>query len=301
MRDFMAFTDLLREQGCVVFTDEPLKNHCSFRIGGKADYLLIPTSEAALLFALRQLREEGIPHLLLGNGSNVLFADEGFRGAVVKLAGGLTALREKNGLVYCEAGVILSRLCQWALERSLSGLEFAFGIPGSVGGAVYMNAGAYGGEMKDVVVRVRYLTPGGAIREVPVQEMSFGYRHTAFMSNGGYILGAYFRLPAGDKETIAARMTELLNKRKASQPLEFPSAGSTFKRPSNGYAAAHIEECGLKGFRIGGAQVSRKHAGFVINTGDATCADVRALMAHIQKTVLEQHGVLLEPEVCLLA
>lgn len=301
MREMMSLQTELQNFGCTVLCDEPMSRHTSFRIGGKAKYVIIPGSEAALLSAIRLLKENSFPYLILGNGSNVLFADEDYEGAVIQLADGLTELRlEDENTIYCAAGVILAKLCTFALDNSLTGLEFAHGIPGSVGGAVFMNAGAYGGEIKDCIHSVRHLTPDGEVLETPASELYFTYRHTSFTENGHLVLGARFRLKKGDKTAIRERMNELIQKRKTSQPLEYPSAGSTFKRPAVGYAAAHIDECGLKGCTVGGAGVSTKHAGFVINHGNATAADVKALMKQIQETVLQQHDVLLEPEVVML-
>ncbi|MBQ3087805.1 MAG: UDP-N-acetylmuramate dehydrogenase [Clostridia bacterium] len=291
----------LKNINCTVLCDEPMRKHTSFRIGGKAKFVVIPKDEAALIALIRVFKEQAFPFLLIGNGSNVLFSDADYNGAVIQLADGLTDLHtEENGIIYCEAGVILSKLSLFALEQGLTGLEFAHGIPGSVGGAVFMNAGAYGGEMKDCIAAVRHMTPDGMIYETQADECAFSYRHSLFTDNGHIILGAYFRLSEGDKESIRARMEELKIKRKTSQPLDLPSAGSTFKRPETGYAAAHIDECGLKGCSVGGAAVSTKHAGFVVNVGNATAADVKQLMKHIQDTVFEKHGVLLQPEVVML-
>lgn len=301
MRDVISLQNELEKLGCTVLCDEPMRKHTSFRIGGNAKYVLIPQTEKALTDTVALLKEKAFPFVIIGNGSNVLFADEDYDGAVIQLADGLTGLYlEDENTICCEAGVILARLCNFALEHSLTGLEFAHGIPGSVGGAVFMNAGAYGGEIKDCILSVRHMTPSGEILETPADALQFSYRHTSFTENHHIVLSARFRLQKGDEQAIRARMNELIQKRKTSQPLEYPSAGSTFKRPAVGYAAAHIDECGLKGCTVGGASVSTKHAGFVINTGSATAADVKALMKNIQDTVYEQHGVLLEPEVVML-
>lgn len=282
--------------------EEPLSKHCSFRIGGPAEVLYIPKSEKSLIAAIRFCNENGVRLTVLGNGSNVLVSDLGLRGVVVKLAGGLEDLLYLGeNVIAAGAGVPLKRVCMLAREKALSGLEFAYGIPGSVGGAVYMNAGAYGGEMKNVLLSVRSVSlADGSVQETPAAEISFEYRNTDFMRNGRIVTAAYFRLTPGDPEAIAARMNELMAKRKASQPLEYPSAGSTFKRPPVGYAAAHIDQCGLKGYRVGGAAVSEKHAGFVLNTDGASFEDVRALMRDVQRIVYEKHGVMLEPEVEIL-
>ncbi len=291
----------LKNINCTVLCDEPMSKHTSFRIGGKAKYVVIPECEQALLALIDLFRSNSFPYLLIGNGSNVLFSDEGYEGAVIQLTDGLTELcKTQDGLIYSEAGVVLAKLSMFALEHGLTGLEFAHGIPGSVGGAVFMNAGAYGGEIKDCIAAVRHMDADGNVYETPAEQLHFTYRHTTFTENGHIILGAYFRLTEGNKEEIRARMDELKAKRKASQPLEMPSAGSTFKRPATGYAAAMIDQSGLKGYTVGGACVSTKHAGFVVNNGNATAADVKELMKHIQNTVLEKHGVLLEPEVVML-
>lgn len=296
------FEQYIQEQKGLVFFDEPLKNHCTFKIGGPAEILYVPQNEKALIAALKFCEIYGVKLHILGNGSNVLISDKGLKGVTIKLMGGLTELMYLgNGLIACGAGVSLKKLCTFALENGLTGLEFAYGIPGSVGGAVYMNGGAYGGEIKNALSSVRSVSlKDCSVKETPVQELDMRYRHTAFMENGEIITAAYFSLTPGDKNEIEAKMSELLGKRKASQPLEYPSAGSTFKRPPEGYAAAHIEQCGLKGHSHGGAMVSPKHAGFVINTGNASFEDVIAIMDEIKQTVFEQHGVMLEPEVEIL-
>lgn len=296
------FSDHIKAYHGELLLDEPLARHCTFRIGGPGEVVYTPHDEAALLAALAFAREQAVPCHVLGNGSNVLIADEGLRGITLLLVNGLTDLMDLGGgLIACGAGVPLKRLCVFALEHSLSGLEFAYGIPGTVGGALYMNAGAYGGEMKNVLSSVRSLDPRtGDIAETPLAELDYAYRNTSFMRNGRIITAGYFQLQPGDPEEIKANMNELMGRRKASQPLEYPSAGSTFKRPPVGYAAAHIDECGLKGRSVGGAQVSEKHAGFVVNTGGATFRDVKALMDVIREEVYRQHGVTLEPEVEIL-
>ncbi len=296
------FSDYIKDFNGELLLDEPLSRHCTFRIGGPGEAVYTPHDEAALIAALRFAAENGTPLHILGNGSNVLIADEGLKGITLLLIGGLTELVDLgDGLIACGAGVPLKRLCAFALEHSLTGLEFAYGIPGSVGGALYMNAGAYGGEMKNVLASVRSVDRAtGEVQETPLGELTYAYRNTSFMENGRIITAGYFQLQPGDPEAIKARMQELLGKRKTSQPLEWPSAGSTFKRPPVGYAAAHIDECGLKGRRVGGAQVSEKHAGFVINTGGATFKDVTGLMDVIREEVFRQHGVTLEAEVEIL-
>lgn len=296
------FLRYMKEQQGECFFEEPLKNHCSFKIGGPAEILYIPKNEEALIAAVDFAKENSLPLHILGNGSNVLISDNGLRGIVIKLMNGLNDLIYLgNGVVGCSSGVPLTKLCNFALEHSLTGLEFAYGIPGTVGGAVYMNAGAYGGEIKDVLMSVRLFSPDSRnVKEIPIEELSLSYRNTPFMHSTDIITAAYFKLNTGDKNEIYAKMQELLGKRKASQPLEYPSAGSTFKRPPNAFAAALIDECGLKGLSVGGAKVSEKHAGFVINYNNASCDDVLLLMDKIKETVLKERSIELTPEVEIL-
>ena len=297
-----SFLANFNKKECTILTDEPLMNHCSFRIGGEAEVLAIPKNEKVLSEILKYADERSITVHILGNGSNVLISDEGLGGITVKLMNGLTDLIYLgDGIIVSGAGVSLSRLCNFAKEKSLTGLEFAYGIPGTVGGAVYMNAGAYGGEIKDVLYSVRSMNMKGSdITEIPAKELEISYRDTPFMKNSRIITSAFFKLSEGNAEEIQGRMEELMGKRKNSQPLEYPSAGSTFKRPANAYAAALIDQSGLKGTSVGGAMVSEKHAGFVINYGEATCDDVLKLMEIIKNTVFEKHGIMLEPEVEIL-
>ena len=297
-----SFSANFKSKECTFYTDEPLSNHCAFRIGGASEILAVPKTEKVLSEILIYARERNVPLHILGNGSNVLIADEGLSGITVKLMGGLCDLLYLgDGIIVSGAGVSLTRLCNFAREHSLTGLEFAYGIPGSVGGAVYMNAGAYDGEIKDVLYSVRSMNKeGGDITETPVKDIELSYRNTPFMKNDRIITSAFFKLSEGDEQEITAKMEELMGKRKTSQPLEFPSAGSTFKRPATGYAAALIDQSGLKGTAVGGAQVSTKHAGFVINKGGATFKDVTELMEIIKTAVYEKHGIMLEPEVEIL-
>ncbi len=284
--------------GLDALENEPMSRHCSFRIGGAAAAFCRVSDEAQLAALLALLRREGVPYAVIGRGSNLLVSDGGFPGAVVQLADDPASLRREGDCVSAWAGVTLARLAVFAREQGLAGLEFAHGIPGSLGGGILMNAGAYGGEMKDVVVSVRYLDAAGAVRETA--EPGFAYRHSRFSDSGEIVLGAALRLRPDAPDAIAARMAELWEKRSASQPLSLPSAGSTFKRPATGYAAAMIDGAGCKGLAVGGAQVSEKHAGFVVNRGGATAADVKALMAQVQRRVLEKYGVELQPEVRFL-
>lgn len=278
-----------------VLLQEPMKNHCSFRIGGPADIFVEPENEMELSSLCAFLQEMGVKPVVIGNGSNLLVSDEGVRGVVVHLGERYGFVQVEDDCIYAESGVTLAHLAVIAKEHGLAGLEFAHGIPGTLGGAIMMNAGAYGGEMKDVVTHVRYMNAWGYTGETDAP--GFGYRRSFFSDKDYVIIGARLKLTKDSPENIHARMMELWSRRSSSQPLDKPSAGSTFKRPKNGYAAAMIDEAGLKGLRVGGAQVSEKHAGFVINTGDATAADVKALIAKIQESVLANTGTKLEPEV----
>ena len=297
MEQHQNLTARLQAAGIACREQEPLAAHTTFKIGGPAAVFVQPADEAQLCQAVRLCRELAVPCYLLGNGSNILFGDRGYAGAVVSLAGMKREVRREGDTLTAPAGMQLSVLCTAALRAGLTGLEFAYGIPGTVGGAVYMNAGAYGGEMKDVLASVRYLTADGQIVEAPAAELDLGYRHSVFESNGGCILSAAVRLAPGNPEAIAARMDDLMGRRRDKQPLDKPSAGSTFKRPVGAFAGALIEQCGLRGYRHGGAAISEKHCGFVVNLGGATCADVLALCAEVQKIVKDQTGFTLEKEI----
>lgn len=280
--------------------DEPMAKHTSFRIGGPARRMAFPKTREQLVVLAGLLQEAGIEPLLLGNGTNLLVADEGLDTVVINTSAQLSRVEQTGECeLTADAGVSLCQLALFAWKQGLAGLAFAHGIPGTLGGGVVMNAGAYGGELKDVIADVTALYPDG-VRTLTADEMGFSYRHSAFSSGEGIVLGAKLKLEPGDPNAIKAKMDELMARRKASQPLEFPSAGSTFKRPPGHYAGPLIESCGLKGARIGGAEVSCKHAGFVVNAGGATCADVLALMEKVQKTVFDTYGVLLEPEVKII-
>ena len=300
--DYSELDRAVGEIGCACLIDEPMSRHTTFRIGGPADRFLTVESREQLAGLLPALESEKIPWLLLGNGSNLLVSDKGIRGAVLTLGGEFAelALLPDGKIVRAGAAVMLSSLCAFARDNGLSGLEFAWGIPGSVGGAAYMNAGAYGGEMKDVLQSVTHMTPGGEIVTLPAAELELSYRHSRYSGKRDVILWAEYLLEPGEKSDIAGKMDDLIGRRKEKQPYDMPSAGSVFKRPAGGYAAALIDECGLKGKQVGGAQVSPKHAGFIVNTGGATCEDVLALISEIQKTVKEQTGILLEREVCVV-
>jgi len=284
--------------------DEPMSAHTSFRIGGPAALFVTANDENELAGILAVCAEEKAEHILIGNGSNYLVSDEGYPGIMIRLGGifeEITRDKEDDSVVVAGAAARLSSVSAFLTERGLAGFEFASGIPGSIGGAVFMNAGAYGGEMKDVVSSVRLMAGDGSeIFTLTNDEMSFSYRHSAVEESNAIVLSAELRLTPDDPECIAARVAELKTKRNAKQPVNYPSAGSTFKRPVGGYAAALIDEAGLKGYTVGGAQVSEKHAGFVINKGDATAEDVLAVMRYVRKAVYENSGIMLEPEVRLI-
>ena len=291
--------------------NEPLASHTSFNIGGPADVFVTVENEEELAKAINFAKAENIRYFLLGNGSNVLASDEGFRGIIIKLAGDFLNASVDGEIIKAGAGITLSKLAGLAMNSSLTGLEFASGIPGTLGGALFMNAGAYGGEMKQIVTKVKVLKNiptandtdcegCGAIIELTGEEMQFGYRHSILKEKNYIALSCEMKLEKGDKETIASYMRELALKRKEKQPLEYPSAGSTFKRPEGYFAGKLIEDAGLGGYTVGGAQVSEKHKGFVINKGGASAKDVKELIDYVIKTVKEKDGVTLEPEVLFL-
>lgn len=295
--------NLLKEKGKIEYPDgihediilypnEPMKNHTTFHIGGNADCFCEVKNCLTLRHVISLCKENNIPCFIIGLGSNLLVSDSGFRGIVIKLSGDFTEIRVSSDHIICGAGCSLAGLCVAARKHSLSGLEFAWGIPGSVGGATYMNAGAYGGEMKDVVFWAKFMDSDGNIHEYEKDQLDFGYRHSVFTDTDNIILEVGFELKKENPEIISYRMQELMNKRKAKQPVNHYSAGSVFKRPKEDiYAAALIEECGLKGYSVGGAEVSTKHSGFIVNDRNATAEDVKQLIDHIQKTVLEQKGI----------
>ena len=281
--------------------NEPMSEHCSFKIGGPARLMLLPSSAEEAASALAILRSSGAQVLIVGSCTNLLIPDEGYPGAVVRMSKPASSMELLDAArIRAQAGATLNALAVFAAQHELTGLEFAHGIPGSVGGGVAMNAGAYGGEMRDVLESAEYVDKDGAIRTLSGDALGLSYRHSAFSDTDKLITSAVFRLTPGDGEAVRARMNELIEKRRASQPLDMPSAGSTFKRPETGYAAALIDEAGLKGLSVGGAMVSTKHAGFVVNAGGATYSDVIELMREVRRRVYEFSGVLLEPEVKII-
>ena len=282
-----------------VLENEPMCNHTTFKVGGCADWFLMPESEEQLSELLGVTAREGMPVFILGNGSNLLVGDKGIRGVVVCLCKKMDKIQVDGHEIYAESGAVLSRVSNAALAAGLSGIEFASGIPGSMGGAVFMNAGAYEHELKEAVASVRYMDMSGKVSELSCEECEFGYRSSVFSKNDFIILGCRLRLNADNTDDIRARIADYTNRRVTKQPLDKPSAGSTFKRPVGYFAGGLIEQAQLKGYSIGGAQVSEKHAGFIINTGNATARDVLDLIEYVQKTVFEKFGVRLEPEVKL--
>ncbi len=294
-------TALLKELPSTrVREEEYLRHHTTFKIGGPADLFVEPTTMAELSFALHTIHEFDVPVTIIGCGSNILVKDGGIRGAVVSVRH-MTQIMDCNDNTLCiGSGYMLKDASEFAWENGLTGLEFAIGIPGTLGGAVFMNAGAYDGEMSHVVTAVRAVDFQGNIKEYDVSHLDFGYRHSVFHDNHEVIGEVIMTLKPGDKNVIKARMDELTEKRESKQPLEFASAGSTFKRPPGYFAGTLIEQTGLKGLSVGDAQVSHKHAGFVINTGSASAKDVLDLIAEVQRRVYDQHGVHLEPEVRMI-
>ena len=288
------------EDGPEVLTDEPMGSHTSFRIGGNADVFITPRSTDQTARVLSAVKRTGLPYFILGNGSNLLVSDSGYRGIVIRLYKNISDVKVEGDTVTAEAGASLSAIAAAARNASLTGFEFAAGIPGTLGGAVVMNAGAYGGEMKDVVEAAEVLTPDGRLISIPGKDLGFGYRKSIIRSSDYVVLSARLRLKKGDREEITALMKDLQQRRISKQPLEFPSAGSTFKRPEGYFAGKLIEDAGLRGFSVGGAMVSDKHCGFVINRGSASASDVYSLICQVKDRVKAQSGVDLEPEVLFL-
>lgn len=281
-----------------VYKDELMKKHTTFRVGGPADWFVTPEEEEQVRDLVNVLRREKIPYYIMGNGSNLLVGDKGYRGVMIQICQKMNRIRTIDAhVVYAQAGALLSKIAAEALTQNLTGLEFASGIPGTLGGAVMMNAGAYGGEMKQVLKSTLSLTAEGEFRVLPVEQMELGYRTSIFSRSGDIVLSAEIKLEPGNPEEIRAYMDELKEKRVTKQPLEYPSAGSTFKRPKGYFAGKLIQDAGLRGFQVGGAQVSEKHCGFVINKDNATAAEILSLIEQVSDKVEAQSGVRLEPEV----
>ena len=280
-----------------VRTDEPMKQHTTFRIGGAADYFVSPQTTDQIKNIIDLCKSEAMPWYVIGNGSNLLVSDQGYRGVIIQLYKEMSQVEVEGNVIRAQAGASLARIAGAALEAGLTGFEFAAGIPGTLGGACVMNAGAYGGEMKDVLVRVTVLDEDDKIHVIEKDDLELGYRTSIIAKKGYTVLGAEIELQEGEKEAIRTRMNELKEKRVTKQPLEYPSAGSTFKRPEGYFAGKLVQDAGLRGFRVGDAMVSEKHCGFVINAGEATAAQVDELMKQVSAKVREQFGVTLEPEV----
>ena len=297
MYNLQIIRDLAEKYGFNYTENEPLSKHTTFKIGGDAEMFVTVNDETQLKAVVSACNENDIPLFVIGKGSNLLISDNGMKSVVLSLDGKFKEISIEENTITCGAGVNLAKLCTFALNNSLTGLEFAFGIPGSVGGAAYMNAGAYGGEMKDVVKSVTHLTPQGELVTLNKDQLDLSYRHSVYKTTNDIIVSVTMELEKGDVEEIKAKMDDFMDRRKTKQPLEYPSAGSVFKRPEGNFAGTLIEKCGLKGKTIGGAQVSEKHAGFIINVGDATCEDVMNLISFVQKTVQDETGYFLEREI----
>ena len=280
-----------------VLLDEPMKKHTTFRVGGTADYFVMPRTIEEVKGVVGLCQKENLPYYILGNGSNLLVGDKGYRGVIIQIYKEMTEITVDGDKICAQAGALLSKVGSVALDAGLAGFEFAAGIPGAVGGAVVMNAGAYGGEMKDILASATVLTDEGNVLKLTNDELELGYRTSVIAKQNYIVLEAEYQLKSGDKAAIRARMDELKLQRVTKQPLEYASAGSTFKRPEGYFAGKLIQDAGLRGFQVGGAQVSEKHCGFVINKGDATAADIVELMRQVSEKVYQEFGVTLEPEV----
>ena len=283
-----------------ILKDEPMGKHTTFRAGGKADYLVMPSNEEQVRDLVLLLKKENVPYYVMGNGSNLLVRDQGFKGVIIQIARKMNQIRVEGETIYAQAGALLSKIAAQALGEGLTGFEFASGIPGTLGGAVMMNAGAYGGEMKQVIVNACVLTSAGEIAVIPADLMELGYRTSVFAKNQDIILSAQLKLEYWNEAVIREYMDELKEQRVSKQPLEYPSAGSTFKRPEGYFAGKLIQDAGLRGFQVGGAQVSEKHCGFVINKDHATATDILSLMEQVSDKVEAEFGVRLEPEVKII-
>ena len=300
MENYMEISKAVPSLCKKVSFNEPMKKHTTFKIGGNADIFCEPANTRELKELICFFKENSVPFAVIGNGSNLLVSDKGFRGAVIKVGSLMGSIEVTGETISAGAGALLSKLAKTALNDGLTGMERISGIPGSVGGAIYMNAGAYGSEIGDITESVTYILPNGEIVRSKRSDLKLEYRNTTFMENGGIIVSCTMRLKYGDRDKIAAEMAEITQKRVDKQPLELPSAGSFFKRPEGHFAGKLIEDCGLKGYTVGGAKISEKHAGFVVNFGNATSADVIGVMNGVREKVLKETGVTLEPEIRFL-
>lgn len=295
--DYGKIAGIAEKYGAKILFDENIAKYTSFNIGGVCDAVVMPNSSECIAEIISCCRSAGIRYYVFGKCTNVLISDNGLRGVVIIIGNDHSGIKREGTRLICDSGAPLSKICGAAKNEGLCGLEFAYGIPGTAGGALYMNAGAYGGEMKDVVLYCDYLDSDGTVKRMENADMQLSYRHSVFCGSDKVILSVCFGLSEGNKDEIAAKMAETMQKRRDKQPLEYPSAGSTFKRPEGHFAAKLIEDSGLKGFTVGGAQVSEKHSGFVINRGGATAADVERLVEEIRKKVYADSGVMLETEI----
>jgi len=295
---YQKLAEALKEQykDALILTEEPMKNHTTFRIGGPADIYIEP-AYSSIIPLIQYLKASDVPFMVIGNGSNLLVSDEGIEGVVISLGKKTSAITISGDTMVVEAGAMLASVANAAADAGLTGLEFASGIPGSMGGAVFMNAGAYGGEIKDILESVTILTADMEKKVLMPEDLSLSYRHSSLMEKGGYVLSATLKLSRGNKDEIKAKIDDIRRQRIEKQPLNFPSAGSTFKRPTGYFAGKLIDDAGLRGYTVGGAQVSEKHCGFVINKGGATAADVLQLMKDVDEKVYNEFGVHLTPEV----
>lgn len=290
--------EYVKNEGISYIENEPMALHTTFKIGGPAKLAVFPKNENEISDVIKKCKEENVRYMVVGNGSNLLVADEGIDAVVILLGKEFGEVKLiDDTTIFAEAGALLMKVCRFALENGLSGLEFAYGIPGSCGGGAFMNAGAYGGELGDVMFRCDHIDKDGNKGSLEGDDLKLAYRHSAYYENGCVITGAYFKMQKADKEEIKAKMADYMSRRRDKQPLEYPSAGSTFKRPEGNFAGALIEQCGLKGTSVGGAEISTKHAGFVINKGGATCKDVLDLCKKVADTVKAEKGIDLEMEV----
>lgn len=290
--------EYVKNEGISYIENEPMALHTTFKIGGPARLAVFPKNENEISDVIKKCKEENVRYMVVGNGSNLLVADEGIDAVVILLGKKFGEVKLiDDTTIFAEAGASLMKVCRFALENGLSGLEFAYGIPGSCGGGAFMNAGAYGGELGDVMFRCDHIDQDGNKGSLKGDDLKLAYRHSAYYENGCVITGAYFKMQKADKEEIKAKMDDYMSRRRDKQPLEYPSAGSTFKRPEGNFAGALIEQCGLKGTSVGGAEISTKHAGFVINKGGATCKDVLDLCKKVADTVKAEKGIDLEMEV----
>ena len=283
-----------------ILVDEPMKNHTSFKIGGPADLMIIPNGEKEIIESIRFCRDNNIRHFIMGNGTNLLVKDSGIRGVVIKIGNGFDKIDIHGDKIICESGALLSTVGRCGLKESLTGFEFASGIPGTVGGAITMNAGAYGGEMKDIVIKVKVLDKNNNIVEFKNEDMDFRYRGSKVVDEELVVLAAEFQLEKGEYSKIEEKMRDLTYRRTSKQPLELPSGGSTFKRPAGHFAGKLIDDAGLRGLRYGDAQVSEKHCGFVVNKGEATFEDIFTLIKTVQKIVNDKFDIVLEPEIKII-